>query len=125
MQVSPPFVGQPGKDAMATQQTSRNGTGALSVPSTLANLLDMLDYRPRGADAVQYRLVASSLARELSMLDRDTLEALLSSSPAAAEIYENLHYAQAGLCRSELDAATTAEMQAKDLIARAAKKPVQ
>ena len=112
---------------MSTQQGLRHKAGALSVPATLANLLDALDYRPRGAHAAQYRAVASILARELDKLDRDTLEVLLNASPAAAEIYENLHYAHAGLCCSDLEAATRAEMQARDLIQRAiqgaAKKP--
>lgn len=104
---------------MSTQQGLRHNAGALSVPATLANLLDMLDYRPRGAHAAQYRAVASRLAKELETLDRDSLEALLNGSPAAAEIYENQHYALAGLCRSNLEAATQAEMLARAAIERA------
>ncbi len=69
---------------------------------------------------MQYRAVAASLARELSHIDRDVLEPLLSVSPAAAEVYENLQYAHAGLCRSDLDKAMNAELLAKAVIGKAA-----
>jgi hypothetical protein len=107
---------------MSTKQGLRNPSGMLSVPATLAHLLDVLDHRPRGANATQYRAVATSLAQELTRLDQATLDALLSSSPAAAEIYENQHYAHAGLCRSDLDQAMQAELQAKAVIGRAAQR---
>ncbi|MGE5452071.1 MAG: hypothetical protein ACM3VZ_09560 [Acidobacteriota bacterium] len=107
---------------MSTQQSLRNTAGTLSVPATLAHLLDSLDYRPRGAHAGQYRAVASGLAQQLDHMDRDSLEALLNASPAAAEIYENLHYAHAGLCRSDLEAATRAEMLAREAIDKAARR---
>jgi hypothetical protein len=108
---------------MTTQQTLRNQAGVLTVPATLAHLLDVLDHRPRGADAAQYRAVAVSLAHQLTQLDQDTLDALLQSSPSATELYENLHYDHAGLCRSDLDAAMQAELLAKEALGRAARKP--
>ena len=108
---------------MSTQEGLRNQAGVLTVPATLAHLLDVLDHHPRGADAAQYRAVAVSLAHELTRLDQDTLALLLKSSPAAAELYENLHYDHAGLCRSDLDAAMQAELQAKEALGRAARKP--
>jgi hypothetical protein len=37
---------------------------------------------------------------------------------AAATVYENLNYENAGLCRSLLDAAAESELQARDVIAR-------
>jgi hypothetical protein len=106
----------PGKDAMSTQESLRTKAGVLTVPATLAHLLDVLDHHPRGADAAQYRAVATSLAHELTRLDQDTLALLLKSSPAATELYENLH-------RSDLDAAMQAELQAKEALGRAARKP--
>jgi len=42
----------------------------------------------------------------------EALHALLAVAPATAEIYENLQYAHAGLCRSPLDRATAAEQAA-------------
>ena len=47
------------------------------------------------------------------------LNALLDAHPAAAELYENLHYAQAGLCRHALGASLGSEIAAVDLIRRA------
>jgi hypothetical protein len=38
--------------------------------------------------------------------------------PAPAELHENRHYAEAGLCRSPLEAAVEAELVARDLLAR-------
>ena len=34
------------------------------------------------------------------------------------ELYENLHYARAGLCRSPLERATEAELQTRQLLQR-------
>lgn len=107
---------------MNTQQGSRNRTRLMSVPATLANLLDVLDSRSRGADATQYRAVVTSLAHELTQMDSNALEALLRASPAATEIYENQQYANAGLCRADLEVAMRAELAAKEAIQRAAKR---
>jgi hypothetical protein len=49
----------------------------------------------------------------------DQLRQLLAASPAAAEIYENLHYAHAGLCLRPMDVAVRAEKAATELISRA------
>ena len=55
----------------------------------------------------------------LSRLDRRDWQPLLADSPAAAALYENLHYGEAGLCRTPLDAAMRAELQARQAIAAA------
>ena len=68
----------------------------------LAGLLERLE-AANHSDAAQYRDV----------------EALLNASPAAATVYENLHYENAGLCRSLLDAAAQSELAARDAINRA------
>jgi hypothetical protein len=44
------------------------------------------------------------------------LAALLDTHPAAAELYENVNYQHAGLCRSALDASLDAERQARQAI---------
>ena len=41
----------------------------------------------------------------------------------AAALYENLHYGDAGLCRSPLDAAMRAELLASQAIAAARTRP--
>ena len=107
---------------MSTPQTTSSTPvqGGLTIAIALAQLLDQLDHAPRGADAAQYRAVVASLSRELTHFDGETLEPLLRASPAAAEVYENLHYAHAGLCRSDLDSALKAELMTRDVIRKAA-----
>jgi hypothetical protein len=46
----------------------------------------------------------------------DDLQAVLNTFPAAAELYENLNYQHAGLCRSPLDRSLAAEVKARELI---------
>ncbi|MEO8249916.1 MAG: hypothetical protein ABI589_11145 [Burkholderiales bacterium] len=80
----------------------------------LAQLFERLDRSPRAPDGAQYRDVALRLAKEIGpTADADAVQALLAVSPAAAELYENMHYAHAGLCRSPLDAALAAEQSAR------------
>ena len=86
----------------------------LSPPRTatvLARLLERLDASREPVDAHQYQTVAARLAT------------LLADSPAAAALYENLHYGDAGLCRSPLDAAMRAELLASQAIAAARTRP--
>lgn len=93
-----------------------------SLPRTAALLAGLLERLEAGnhADAAQYREVAARLSRELASLPRDrSLEALLSASPAATTVYENLRYEHAGLCRSLLDDAAASEVLALEAIARA------
>ena len=87
----------------------------------LAQLLDRLDASRVPVDAHQYRTVVDSLKRMLSD-DSVDWQPLLAESPAAAGVYENLHYAEAGLCRSPLEQAMTAEMHARAAIEAAARQ---
>jgi hypothetical protein len=43
---------------------------------------------------------------------------VLRAFPAAAELYENVQYAHAGLCRQPLEAALNAELLTRAAIAR-------
>jgi DNA-binding transcriptional LysR family regulator len=62
------------------------------------------------------------LVSELGDVEPGTaLGALLDTHPAAAELYENVNYQYAGLCRSALDASLAAELQAKEAIEKAMK----
>ena len=86
----------------------------------LASLLERLEHSavPVGPD--QYRSIVSHLRAELADVSGDgDLSLLLARFPATAELYENLHYEHAGLCRSELEAATRAELAAQRAIAQA------
>ncbi len=85
----------------------------------LAQLLQRLDQSREAVDGAQYRLVATRLASELEQADHESVQTLLGLSPSAAELYENIQYAHAGLCRSPLDAALAAEAAARQAITTA------
>jgi hypothetical protein len=83
----------------------------------LAQMLERLDRSAQAVDAEQYRTVAARLAAELEAAPRDaTLDGVLQACPAAAQLYENLNYRHAGLCRSPMDAALGAELAARAAI---------
>ena len=50
------------------------------------------------------------------------LSALLDAFASAAELYENLNYRHAGLCRSPLELSLAAEQQARQAIERAMRR---
>ncbi len=98
---------------------------ALRVPSRLhalaatAMLLERLERVPRHASATQYLALVRQLVQLLGDADGDpALPALLERLPALAELHENRHYAEAGLCRAPLDAAVKAEQAAQALLVR-------
>jgi hypothetical protein len=83
----------------------------------LAQVLQRLERSAAAVDADQYRVVVQRLAAELEATSRDAgLDAVLANFPAVAELYENLNYAHAGLCRSSLDAGLAAEVAARAAI---------
>ncbi|HET9644859.1 MAG TPA: hypothetical protein VFP68_16230 [Burkholderiaceae bacterium] len=91
----------------------------LTVVVALAKLLQRLEMSrvPVGAD--QYRSVVDRLSAVLTETPADdALSAILRACPAAAELYENLNYDVAGLCRSPLDASLRAEIEARELITK-------
>jgi hypothetical protein len=93
----------------------------LAVVLTLAHVLEQPDRSPKAAPD-QYRAVVQHLSDELAKVPADAaLQAVLDAHPAAAEVYENLNYRHAGLCRSPLEWAMRAEMSAKEVIRRVAK----
>lgn len=92
----------------------------LTVTHVLAELLERLERSVVPVGAEQYRSVVQHLVNELGEVEPGTaLGALLDSHPAAAELYENVYYQHAGLCRSALDASLAAERQAKEVLDRA------
>jgi hypothetical protein len=97
----------------------------LTVPSELlslgrlAHLLQTLEGQGRAADPHQYKLLVEKLAAELrEHQGHEALPALLDHFPAAAEVYENLQYAHAGLCRVPLEVSLTSELAARSLLER-------
>jgi len=91
----------------------------LTVVFTLSRLLQRMELSSEPVDPRQYRSVALRLAEELATVESDdSLAAILQAHPSAAELYENLHYAHAGLCRAPMDAAAEAELEARELFTR-------
>jgi len=89
----------------------------------LAGLLERVERNNVTIGADQYRVVVQRLQEALeAALPADSLGAVLGAHPAAAELYENRHYAQAGLCRSALEPAIAAEQLARETLARAARR---
>lgn len=86
----------------------------------LARVLERLEHSAVGVDAEQYRSVVNHLASELAATPHDAgLQAVLHACPSSAELYENLNYQHAGLCRSGLDVAMAAEAAARAAIDKA------
>jgi hypothetical protein len=93
---------------------------------TLARMLERLDCSDAAVDPQQYLGVVEHLSEALRAVPRGAnLDAVLEASPATAELYENLQYEHAGLCRSPLDTALKAELAARAAIAVARKMPAQ
>ena len=83
----------------------------------LAQMLERLDRSAQAVDAEQYRAVVARLAAELEAAPHDAkLDGVLEAFPAAAQLYENLNYQYAGLCRSPMDSALAAELAARAAI---------
>lgn len=87
--------------------------------ASLALLLEKLEQQPRQASPAQYRQLALRLGALLDEAEPGpVLDQLLTALPAAAELYENRRYAQAGLCRAPLQAALDTELAAAAVIRR-------
>ena len=81
--------------------------------AAMASLLEKLERQPLSASAAQYRDVVGRVSSLLAEAESDAfLHALLDIAPATAQLYENLNYRLAGLCRSPLEAASAAELEA-------------
>ncbi len=92
----------------------------LTILATLAGMLERLERSTTAVDAEQYRTVVNRLRAELAAVpDGASLYPLFASSPATAELYENLQYERAGLCLRPLESATESELQARRAIERA------
>jgi hypothetical protein len=90
---------------------------------TLAQLLERFERNLVPTAPDQYRSVVAHLKQELGNAEPgEDLDALLNVFPAAAQLYENLQYENAGLCRSPLDASLSSEVQARDLLKRFSSK---
>ena len=94
----------------------------LRTLAAMAGLLERLDGQPRNASPEQYQAVVGQVQRLLQEAEPGVeFDALIALAPATAELYENLHYELAGLCRSPLEASLNAELAASAALARAAR----
>lgn len=83
----------------------------------LAHLLQGVEHQT--VDPHQYRLLVEKLSAELRQHQaHPALATVLDHFPAAAELYENLQYAHAGLCRAPLEASLQSELATRELLAR-------
>ena len=90
----------------------------------LAGLLERIEQRRMDVGAEQYRALVVRLQRALGEeLPGDALQAVLAAHPATAELYENLHYAQAGLSRAALERSVGSELQTQRLMQRLRRPP--
>ncbi len=88
----------------------------------LAGLLERLERSPVPVDAAQYRTVVTRLSAALSEdWPDDLISALLKAHPSTAELYENLHYAHAGLSRAPLERSVESEQAARALLQKVAR----
>ena len=86
----------------------------------LAQILERLEQSGRTIDADQYRVLVNRITDELKATPHDAgLDAVLENFRTVSELYENLNYEHAGLCRSALESGVAAEAAACSAIAAA------
>ena len=92
----------------------------LTATRVMAALLERLDQSSAKVDPQQYHSVVLRLSDALRDLGGSQgIDAILDGYPSAAELYENLQYQHAGLCRTPLDSALSAEQLARQWITQA------
>lgn len=85
--------------------------------AALAKILQKAEEGGYPGHAEQFQHVAKQLSELLADVEADEiLYSIFNAYPAAAELYENVRYAHAGLCLHDIDAAIEAETQAAELL---------
>lgn len=88
----------------------------------LARLLERVERTAVVVGADQYRALVRQLAVALGQdIPVDAMRAILGAHPAAAELYENLHYAESGLSGLPLERSVETEKLARRAIEKAAR----
>ena len=86
---------------------------------SLAHLLGRIERSGAAIDAESYRTVVARLQEALAgPLPDAALAAVLRSYPSAAEVFENMNYASAGLSCASLECKVSSEVLAAWLIQR-------
>ncbi|MGH6647015.1 hypothetical protein [Aquabacterium sp.] len=103
-----------------TQPSPTAGSAQLSIIETLAYALERVERGFSSVSPRQYQQLTARLSQALRTVGPGVaLQPLLDSFPAMAELYENVNYERAGLCRSPLQASSDAEVMARTIVARA------
>ena len=106
-----------------SQSTTSTGLAHLETVIALARLLERVERSAAPVDAGQYQLLVAQLKAALSQdLPQPALDAVLGALPAAAELYENMHYHLSGLSRSTLERSVASERLVADLLAKVSKR---
>lgn len=109
---------------MSTSSPTNSVRSRIETVVALAGLLARVEASPIRIHADQYRMLVGQLQSALAEeLPADALDRILAAFPAAADVYENMHYAHAGLSRAPLERSVASEMAAAKLIAQVAGKP--
>lgn len=104
---------------MSASNVTDSAKAGLQAVIVLAGILERMERGNASIDANQYRVVVTRLEEALSIeLPEALLRAILDAHPAAAELYENMHYEHAGLSRLSLDRSVSTETLAAQAIAR-------
>ena len=115
------------EDADQPVASSRSGPCLKAIEHRIRNLvslasrLERIETGEAPVCADYYRALVRNLTQALSQdLPGPTLRTLLNVHPAAAELYENMHYATAGLSRAPPADAVTSQTLAVLWLARVA-----
>lgn len=102
------------------ESTVKSSYAKLETAIALARVLERVERSAEPVNADQYQVLVARLKAALSEdLPEPALNAILGALPAAAELYENMHYQVSGLSRSPLDRSVASEMLAASVLAKA------
>ena len=109
-------------DSAVSMPNVDSAKAKLETAIALARILERVERSAAAVDADQYQVIVARLRSALSEdLPADALQAVLGAHPAAAEVYENMHYEHSGLSRSSLERSVSSEMLATQVLARVAR----
>jgi len=101
------------------ESTVKSSHAQFEAAIALAQILERVERGVEPVNADQYQVLVARLKAALSEeLPEPALNAILGALPAAAEVYENMHYQLSGLSRSSLERSVSSEMLAAKLLAR-------
>ena len=111
-------------DSAVSMPNVDSAKAKLETAIALARILERVERSAAAVDADQYQVIVARLRSALSEdLPADALQAVLGAHPAAAEVYENMHYEHSGLSRSSLERSVSSEMLAPQVLARVSQRP--